>query len=64
MSDDDDAIPGLLLNLDEAIRIFHALDASVTVLERSGLAPGLRDELATVIRIIVHRLGLDSGGAE
>jgi hypothetical protein len=63
VSDADDPVPlGLLLDLDEAWRVLAALEDALLELENLGAAPGLRDELATVIRIIHGRLGLDEGG--
>jgi hypothetical protein len=60
---DDDPVPlGLVLDLDEAFRVLEALEVALLELERSRSAPGLRDELATVMRIIHRRLGLDEGG--
>lgn len=59
---DDPVPPGILLDLDEAFRVLDALEEALNELERSAMAPGLRDELATVIRVIHHRLGLDQGG--
>ncbi|MHB1445947.1 MAG: hypothetical protein ACYCTI_01280 [Acidimicrobiales bacterium] len=56
--------PGLWLDLDEAFRLLEALEDSLLALEEAGLAPGLRDELATVIRLLHGRLGLDEGGLQ
>ena len=52
----------LVLSLDEAFRILEALEDSLSTMETAGLAPGLVDELATVIRALHGRLGLDEGG--
>jgi len=60
--DDDRVPPGLVLNLDEAFRVLEALEDALLALEEAGLAPGLQDELATVIRLIHGSLGLDEGG--
>ena len=60
--EDDPVPPGLVLSLDEAFRVLEGLEDSVSTIENAGLAPGLVDELATVIRIIHGRLGLDEGG--
>ncbi len=64
MSDEpDDPIPlGLVLSLDEAFRVLESLEDSLHALEQAAAAPGLRDELATVIRIVHRRLGFDQGG--
>jgi hypothetical protein len=63
VSDADDPVPyGLVLDLDEAWRVLAALEDALLELENRGAAPGLRDELATVIRVIHGRLGLDEGG--
>ena len=60
---DDDPVPrGLILDLDEAFRVLEALEDALVALEEAGAAPGLRDELATVIRLIHRNLGLDEGG--
>ena len=59
---DDPVPPGLVLDLDDAFRVLEALeDARLTLLE-AGAAPGLQDELRTVIRMLHGRLGLDEGG--
>jgi hypothetical protein len=59
----DDPVPlGLLLGLDEAFRLLEALEDAIYELERSSAAPGLRDEIATVIRLLHGRLGFDQGG--
>jgi hypothetical protein len=50
--DDDPVPPGLGLNLDEAFRVLEALEDALLVMEEAGVAPGLQDELATVIRLI------------
>lgn len=60
--DDDPVPPGLVLNLEEAFRVLEALEDALLAMEEAGVAPGLQDELATVIRLIHHRLGLDEGG--
>ena len=62
-SDDDDPVPpGLVLDLDEAFRVLEALEDARLALREIGAAPGLQDELATVIRILHSRLGFDEGG--
>ena len=59
----DDPVPlGLILDLDEAFRVLEGLEDSLHELELVSAAPGLRDELATVIRIVHRRLGFDEGG--
>ena len=60
--DDDPVPPGLLLGLEEAFRVLEALEDALLAMEEAGVAPGLQDELATVIRLIHRRLGLDEGG--
>jgi hypothetical protein len=59
----DDPVPRtVLLDLDEAFRVLEALeDARLALRDRDG-APGLQDELATVIRVLHGKLGLDEGG--
>ena len=61
-SNGDPVPPGLVLDLDEAFRVLEALEDALLALEDAGAAPGLRDELATVIRLIHRNLGLDEGG--
>jgi hypothetical protein len=60
--DDDPVPPGLVLGLDEAFRVLEALEDSRLELREASAAPGLQDELATVIRILHSRLGFDEGG--
>jgi hypothetical protein len=55
----DPVPPGLVLDLDEAFRV---LEDARLALRQAGAAPGLQDELATVIRLLHGRLGLDEGG--
>ena len=60
---EDDPVPlGLVLDLDEAFRVLEALEDSLHEIDRIGAAPGLGDELATVIRLIHRRLGFTEGG--
>lgn len=59
---DDPVPPGIVIDLDEAFRLLEALEDALLALERAGQAPGLRDELATVIRVLHVRLGFDEGG--
>jgi hypothetical protein len=59
---DDPVPPGLVLNLDEAFRVLEALEDARLAMRETGLALGLQDELATVIRLIHGRLGFDEGG--
>ena len=60
----DDPVPrAVLLDLDEAFRVLEALEDSRLELRDRGTAPGLQDELATVIRLLHGKLGLDEGGA-
>ena len=60
--EDDPVPPGLVLDLDEAFRVLEALEDARLALRQVGAAPGLQDELATVIRLLHGRLGLDEGG--
>lgn len=60
--DDDPVPPGLVLSLDEAFRVLEALEDALLAMAEADVAPGLRDELATVIRLLHSRLGLDEGG--
>ncbi|HEY9379436.1 MAG TPA: hypothetical protein VIQ02_20345 [Jiangellaceae bacterium] len=60
---DDDPVPsGLSLDLDEAFRVLEALEDARLELREREAAPRLQDELATVIRMLHGRLGLDEGG--
>lgn len=60
---DDDPVPlGLVLGLDEAFHVLEALEEALSAVEGAGIAPGLQDELATVIRLVHGRLGLGEGG--
>jgi len=59
---DDPVPPGIVLDLDEAFRVLEALEDALLTVAEAALAPGLRDELATVIRLLHGRLGLDEGG--
>jgi hypothetical protein len=61
---DDPVPPGIVLDLDEAFRVLEALEDARLVLREGGLGPGLQDELATVIRFLHGRLGLDEGGVQ
>ena len=62
-SSDDDPVPfGLVLTLEEAFRVLEALEEARLAMRGVGLAPGLQDELATVIRMLHGRLGFDEGG--
>ena len=59
----DDPVPlGIILDLEEALRLLEALEDALLAFEQLGAAPGLRDELATVIRVLHVRLGFDEGG--
>jgi hypothetical protein len=60
----DDPVPRIVvLDLDEAFRVLEALEDARLALRERGAAPGLQDELATVIRVLHGKLGLDEGGA-
>ncbi len=39
------------------------LEDALLAMEEAGVAPGLQDELTTVIRLLHGRLGLEEGGA-
>ena len=60
--DDDPVPPGVLLDLDEALRLLSGLEDALMALLDAQAAPGLRDELATMIRMLHVRLGFDEGG--
>jgi hypothetical protein len=60
----DDPVPRtVVLSLDDAFRVLEAIEDARLALRERGAAPGLQDELATVIRMLHGRLGLDEGGA-
>ena len=59
----DDPVPrSVVLDLDEAFRVLEALEDARLALRERGAAPGLQDELATVIRVLHGKLGFDEGG--
>jgi hypothetical protein len=58
----DPVPPNIVLDLDEAFRVLEALEDARWSLRETGAAPGLQDELATVIRLLHGRLGLEEGG--
>jgi hypothetical protein len=59
----DDPVPlGLVLDLDDAFRVLEALEDARRELIQAEAGLGLRDELATVIRLLHRMLGLDEGG--
>jgi len=63
VSQNDDPVPsGLHLNLEEAFRVLEALEDARLAMEEAGVALGLQDEVATVIRLVHDRIGLDEGG--
>jgi hypothetical protein len=58
-----DPVPeDIVLTLDEAFRILEAIEDTRLELRVRQAAPGLQDELATVIRMLHGKLGLDEGG--
>jgi len=60
---DDDPVPrGVPIELGEALRVLEALEDARDALRRADLLPGLQDELATVVRMLHGKLGLDEGG--
>jgi hypothetical protein len=61
----DDPVPrDVVLSLDEAFRVLEAIEDARLALREHGAAPGPQDELATVIRMLHGRLGLDEGGVQ
>lgn len=66
MSDSDPLLDpvsdGIVLTLDEAFRVLEAVEYARLELTERGAAPGLQDELATVIRMLHSKLGFDEGG--
>lgn len=62
---EDDPVPlGIFLDLDEALRVLEALEDARLALRDAGAAPGLRDELATMVNLLHGRLGFDLGGLQ
>jgi hypothetical protein len=61
--DDDPVPPSVVLTLEEVFRVLDALEDSLNEFDTRELAPGLRDELATVIALLHRKLGFDAGGA-
>ncbi len=64
LADDDRVPPGVVLDLDEAFRVLEALKDARLTLREAQAALELQDELATVIRLLHGRLGLDEGGVQ
>lgn len=61
----DDPVPrSVALSLDDAFRVLEAIEDARLALRERGAAPGLQDELATVIRMLHGRLGFDEGGVQ
>ena len=61
----DDPVPsGVVLSLDESFRVLEAIEDARLALRERGAAPGLQDELATVIRMLHGKLGFDEGGVQ
>lgn len=62
---DDDPVPlGIILDLEEALRVLEALEDARLALRNAGAAPGLQDELATMVNLLHGRLGFDQGGTQ
>ena len=59
---EDPVPPRVVLELDDAFRVLEALEDARLELRESRVALGLQDELATVIRMLHGKLGLDEGG--
>ena len=61
----DDPVPrSVALSLDDAFRVLEAIEDARLALRERGAAPGLQDELATVIRMLHGKLGFDEGGVQ
>ena len=61
----EDPVPrGVVLSLDEVFRVLEAIEDARLELRERGAAPGLQDELATVIRMLHGRLGFDEGDVQ
>lgn len=50
--------------MDETFRVLEALEDSIATFMDTEVAPGLVDELATVIRLLHGKLGLAEGGLQ
>ena len=61
---DDPVRLSVALSLDEAFRVLEAIEDARLALRARGAAPGLQDELATVIRMLHGKLGFDKGGVQ
>lgn len=55
---------GIFLDLDEALRVLEALEDTRLALRNLEAAPGLRDELATMVNLLHGRLRFDQGGLQ
>lgn len=60
----DPAPPAVVLSIFETFRVLEGLEDARLVLWERGAAPGLQDELATLIRMMHGKLGIDEGGAQ
>jgi hypothetical protein len=61
----DDPVPrDVVLSLDETFRVLEGIEDARWALRELGAVPGLQDELATVIRMLHSKLGLDEGGVQ
>ncbi len=61
----DDPVPrDVVLSLDETFRVLEVIEDARLALRQHSAAPGLQDELATVIRLLHGKLGLDEGGVQ
>ena len=61
----DDPVPrSVALSLDDVFRVLEAIEDARLALRERGAAPGLQDELATVIRMLHGKLGFDEGGVQ
>ncbi|MGH9109162.1 MAG: hypothetical protein ACRDY3_06845 [Acidimicrobiales bacterium] len=59
---DDPVRQTVALNLSETFRVLEAPEDGLDVLRRAPAELGLQDQLATVIRMLHVKLGLDEGG--
>ena len=63
LSEPDNPVPRtVVLSLDDAFRVLEAIEDARLALRELSAALGLQDELATIIRVLHGRLGLDEGG--
>ena len=61
----DDPVPrSVALSLDDVFRVLEAIEDARLALRERGAAPGLQDQLATVIRMLRGTAGFAEGGEQ